>query len=273
MADDVQSPGGDQGAETTDSGLYDLDSVAPEIRDAVAPHLKAIEGNVTKKFQEAAESRKAWEPYEELGIKDLDPESLKGLLEFAQMANDPEQFGQWWQAAGNEMGLFEKFAQGEDLDLDMEDDLSSERIAELVEKQVAEKLGPVEQTIQQQEAERETAQANEEVAKAMDSFKSENSALFEGDKEGEVERMVARLAYSYSDDESLSPAEMIQKGGEDYKKLIGQGEGSLFDRKANQPAPPEGAGAADTSPEKITSFNDPRLKEAAKERLRKSLST
>lgn len=269
MADDGQSPAGDQGVDSGDSGYAQyLDSVPPEIREQVEPLFKEFDGNVTKKFQEHAEYRKQWEPYEETGIKDLDPESLKGLLEFAQMANDPEQFGQWWQNAGKEMGLFEKFAPSEDLDLDLEDDLPTEKIAELVEKQVAEKLGPVEQTIQQQGQEREAAQANEEVASAMDTFKAENKALFEGDEKGEVERMVARLAYSYSDDDSLSPAEMIQKGGEDYKNMIGQGAKGLFDDKLKQPKPPEGPGGADMSPEKITSFKDPRLDQAALAKLK-----
>lgn len=277
MADDVQSPAGDQGADTTDSGLYDLDSVAPEIREAVAPHLKAIEGNVTKKFQEAADYRKQWEPYAETGIKDLDPASLKGLLEFAQMANDPDQFGQWWENAGKEMGLFEKFTQnaGVDDDLGLEDDLSPEKVQELIEKQVAEKIGPIESSLQAQQQQQKEAQAGEEIASAMDSIRSENPTLFEGDQEHQkkVNDRIARLAYSYSDDGSLSAAEMIQKGFEDYKDMIGQGEKGLFEQKVNQPKPPEGAGGSDASPEKISSFGDPRLKLAAEERLRKSLSS
>ena len=272
MADDVQSPAGDQGADTTDSGLYDLDSVAPEIRDEVAPHLKAIEGNVTKKFQEAADYRKQWSPYEEIGINELEPDQIKGLLDFANMAKDPEQFSGWWKAAGDEMGLFDKFGSQEDPDLELEDDLSPEKVAELVEKQLAEKLGPVEQTLQQQEQDRKAAQANEEVADAMKSIRGENTSLFEGDEEHQktVEQRIARLAYSYSDDNSLSPSEMIQKGFEDYKEMIGQGEKGLFDDKSNQPKPPEGAGGADTSPEKIASFSDPRLRAAALAKLKSS---
>lgn len=274
MSDDVQpaAPAEGQGADTTDAGYAQyLDSVAPEIREQVEPLFKEFDGNVTKKFQEHAEYRKGWAPYEEIGINNLDPDQVKGLLEFANMANDPEQFSAWWKAAGDEMGLFDKFASSPD-DLELEDDLSQEKIAELVEKQVAEKLGPVEQTLQQQEQDRKAAQANEEVANAMKSIRSENTSLFEGDesKQEETERMIARLAYSYSDDNSLSPSEMIQKGFEDYQNLIGQGEKSLFADKSNQPPPPEGAGGADTSPEKIASFDDPRLKTAALAKLKSS---
>jgi hypothetical protein len=271
MSDDVQPVANEgQGDATTDSGLYDLDSVAPEIRDVVAPHLKAIEGNVTKKFQEAADYRKQWSPYEETGINELDPEQVKGLLDFAAVAKDPEQFSNWWKAAGDEMGLFDKFKPTDDLSLDeLDDDLSPEKIKELIAEQVAAQTSPLQQSLKEQEQERQAAQANEEVAKAMTSIRDDNAALFEGDEEHrqQVEQRIARLAYSYSDDSSLSPAEMIQKGFEDYKEMIGQGEKSLFEQKSNQPKPPEGPGQADTSPEKIASFDDPRYRAAAEAKL------
>lgn len=271
-------PAGDgesQGDATTDSGLYDLDSVAPEVRELLEPHIKAMNGNVEKKFREAADYRKGWAPYEETGIKDLDPDSLKGLLEFAQMANDPEQFSQWWKKAGEEQDLFEKFnpSEEDDLDLGLEDDLSPEKVQELIEKQVAERIGPIEQTLQQQEQQSKADTATKEVADAMTAIRRDNAALFEGDEEQQnsVEQRIARLAYSYSDESSLSPEEMIQKGFEDYKDMIGAGEKGLFQQKANQPKPPEGAGGADTSPEKLSNeWNDPARKAIALQRLKQA---
>lgn len=279
MADDVQSPDGDQGAaQPTDSGLYNLDSVDPEVREQLTPHLKEIERNVGKKLQEAADLRKGWQPYEELGLRDVDPGSLKQLLEFAQLANDPEQFSQWWKTTGEQMGLIDQLQQGQD-DLGLEDvgdDLSAEKIQELIAEQVAEKLSPIEQSIKQQQEAAQEAQANEEITDAFSKLQSDNGPLFEGkdaEQQEEVRSAIARLAYAYSDDSALSAEEMILKGFEDYKSLIGQGEKGLFDQKDKQPPPAEGAGAPSTSPEKITSFDDPRLKQQATERLRKSLSS
>lgn len=259
MPDDVQ-PAEGQGADGTDSGLYDLDSVDPEIRDQLTPHLKAIEGNVTKKFQEAAEERKQWQPYEELGLKDMNPEAVKQLLDFAQLAQNPEQFAQWWKTAGEEMDLFEK----DELDLEDLEDLDKEKIQELVEKQVSEKLNPIQEKIQTQEQERLAQKAEAEIASKLEGIRKDNPDLPEG-----AEDMIVRLAYSYADEE----ADAVAKGFEDYQSLIGQGEKSLFEKKAQQPTPAEGPGAASTSPEKITSFSDPRLTEMATERLRKSLSS
>lgn len=261
--------GGDQGAEGTDSGLYDLDSVDPEIRDQLQPHLKAIEANATKKFQEAAEYRKGWQPYEELGLRDMDPQGLKQLLEFAQLTQDPDQFDQWLKVAAEERGLLN--GESDDLDLEDPDELSSEKVQELIEKQVAEKLSPIEQSLTQQQEAAKVEQANSEISDALEAIKADNSSLFEGKKpeeQEEVTNAIVRLAYTHSDDSSLSVEEMIQKGFEEYKGFIGQGEKALFDDKSKQPSTPEGPGAAHTSPDKITSFDDPKLQASALAKLR-----
>lgn len=273
MSDGVQSPEtGDQGTDATDSGYAQyLDSVAPEVREQVEPLFKEFDGNVTKKFQEAAAYRKQWEPYEDLGLTDLEPEQIKGLLEFAAMANDPEKFGQWWENAGKELGLIDKLKGGEEAPrLDEFDDLSPEKVKELVAEQVGEKLSPVEEMLQKQQQEQQVAEAAKQVDEAMAQIRKNNASLFEGDAEAQekVEQRIARLAYAYADDSSLSPDEMIQKGLEDYKEMIGQGENGLFERKSTQPKPPEGPGAADTAPEKISSFDDPRFREAAVAKLK-----
>lgn len=261
MADDVQSvETTDQGGEATDSGLYDLDSVAPEMRDALEPHLKAIEANATKKFQEAAEYRKGWAPYEELGVKDVPPETLQGLLGFLQVANDPQQFAEWWKAAGEEQGLFEQ-PETDDLELDDVDELSTDQIQEMISKAVAENINPLQERLQAQEQERQQQAANEEITQQLEKIRADNPDLPEG-----AEDAIVRLAYSYADED----ANPIEKGFEDYRSLIGVGEKNLFEKKAGQPKTPEGPGAPSTADEKITDFSDPRLKAMALERLKQS---
>lgn len=263
MAEDAVQPAEGQGdAQATDSGLYDLDSVAPEIKDQLVPHLKKIEGNATKKFQEAADYRKQWEPYEQIGLKDIPPETVSELLAFLQTAQNPEQFKDWWKAAGEERGLFE---QESDLDLEEVDDLSPEKIQELI----AQEIGPVKQQLEEQAQERAQKEAEAELGQAMDAIKGQNGDAFKENAE-QVENAVWQLAFAYSEDSSLSSAEKVQKGFEDYKNLIGQGEAGLFKQKDNQPKPPEGPGGTSTAPEKVISFDDPRLKQQALERLKQA---
>lgn len=260
---DVQ-PAEGQGADVTDSGLYDLDSVAPEIREHLAPHLKAIEGNVTKKFQEAAEYRKGWAPYEELGIKDVPAETVGELLNFLQVAGNPEQFAEWWKAAGEERGLFDQ-TQAPGLEMENVDDLSADKIQELIAEQIAKSLNPIQETLQAQEQKRLEQEANQEITQQLEQIRKDNPDLPQG-----AENAIVRLAYSYADEDG---SDAIQKGFEEYQALIGQGEKGLFEKKVDQPQAPEGPGAPSTAPDAITSFGDPRLKAAAAERLRKSLTT
>ncbi len=262
MADDVQ-PAEGQGGDG-DSGLYDLDSVTPEVREVLEPHLKAIEGNATKKFQEAAAYRKQWEPFEELGVNEMDPQALGQLLEFAQMANDPEQFQSWVSERAQELGLLNQpDLADEDL---LSEDLSQDKVEEMISQKIAEFQQSEEQKTQaQQEQQALEEEAGKAITAELEQIRSDNPNLPE-----EADDAIVRLAYSYAEDD---PQNAIARGFEDYKSMTGQAEKGLFDQKSGQPRSPEGPGAPDTSPERIASFGDPRLKEAATERLRKSLNS
>jgi len=263
MADDVQSPEGDQGAEATDSGYTQyLDSVAPEIRDQVEPIIKEFDGNVTKKFQEHADYRKGWAPYEELGLKDIPPENLQELLAFAQMANNPQQFDEWLKSTATERGLLN---QPDDLDLDLEDD--ENQVEERLLQKVTEMINPLMERFEHQEQAKLVESAETEISGALDSILGDdkNQNLPEGARDA-----IEALAYRYTDEPGLSGKEVIEKGFADYQNLIGQGEKGLFAQKEKQPETPEGPGAASTADEKITSFGDPRLLAMAKERMKQS---
>lgn len=253
-----------EGAEAPESanGLYDLNDVPEDVRDHVVPHLKAMEGGITKKFQEAADYRKSWEPYEELGLRDMQPDQVKQLLDFASMANDPTQFDDWLKTAAEARGLLNGNGSADDLGLEDLDEMSAEKIEELVAKQTQ----PIKEALENQSREQAVAGAEEEVQTSLQGIRKDNPDLPET-----AEDAIEQLAYRYTDDESnLSASEIIAKGFEDYKNLIGQGEKGLFEQKTKQPAPAEGAGAAVMGDEKITSFNDPKLRARVLEKIEKA---
>lgn len=262
MADEAAAaPAADQGAEGSEPDLYDIEQVDPEYREQFAPHLKAVQSKVEKQFRDHAELRKGWEPYEELGLRDMDPGAVKQLIDFASMANDPSQFDEWLKTAAEERGLLNGNGSEEDLGLEEIEDLSPEKIKELV----AEQTGPIKEALDNQSREQAIAGAEEEVQTSLQGIRKDNPDLPET-----AEDAIEQLAYRYTDESNLSASECIAKGFEDYKNLIGQGEKSLFDQKDKQPAPAEGAGPAAMGDEKITSFDDPRLMARAKERLRQA---
>lgn len=259
MADEPQSPAGDQGPATTDSGYAQyLDSVAPEIREQVEPLFKEFDGNVTKKFQEHAEYRKGWTPYEELGIKDVPPEQLQELLAFAQMANDPQRFDQWLQSQATERGLLQE---QRDSDFDLEDNSVEDRLLE----KVAELINPLKEQLSEQSQAKLVESAEAEINGVLSSILSDHKDLPESARDA-----IEALAYRYTDEPGLSGKEVVEKGFADYQSLLGQGEKGLFVKKAQQPGTPEGEGPASTADEKITTFGDPRLKAQARERFKQS---
>jgi hypothetical protein len=87
--------GNDQ-ADSSLGGLYDLGSVPEELRGYVEDVAKQIQGNVTRRFQEHADFRKTWEPFSQVeGLTDLPPDELQELVQFRDIASDPAQFDDW----------------------------------------------------------------------------------------------------------------------------------------------------------------------------------
>lgn len=270
MPDDVQPAGGSpegtpdaaQGGEGG-QGLFDLETVSPELREHLEPHLRAISSNVDKKFREAADYRRTWEPFEQLGVKDMDPEALSELLTWAQM--DDDQFSKWFEQVGQEAGLFEQlgYGKGDDGELglgDGLDGLTPEQVQQMVAEAVAENMQPVQSQLAQQEQERLEAETWQELDGRL-------SALIQEHKLPEEAREdILRLAYSFAEED-----DPIGSGFQAYQGLVSKGGQDVFNSKVNQPSAPEGPGAAATSPEKITSFED--AKAAATERLKQSLAT
>jgi hypothetical protein len=269
MPEDVQpgaeAPAEGQGAEGT-TGLYDLDSVPEELRSQLEPHLKAYDAQVTKKFQDAANYRQQWEPYEELGLNQYDPESVAGLLQFAQMAEDDNAFAQWFEQTGQESGLFEALgyqkAESEDMG-DGFEGMNPEQIAAMVQEAVAQQMAPVNEQLTAQQQETLVREAEQEITDRLEQIKGDNPNLPEG-----ADDAILRFAHSFAEDDEEDP---IGKGFEEYQRIVSQGESGLFAQKAGQPGPVEGPGAASTSAEPITSFDQ--AKAAAKVRLTQSQST
>jgi hypothetical protein len=256
-----EQPGG-EGAGTTGDGLYDLSNVAPEVRPVVEKHLKEIEGRITPRLQEAAEYRKTWEPYEQAGVGNMDPEELSGLLAFAELTSAAaqgdqqalQQFGNWYEQIGNELGLGGN--EEDDSEYEESDDLSEEALTERITQAVQ----PLYEKIAEQEQTQTYEKALADVRQATDKLQQEHNLSDE-----DIDT-VLRFAQSYEDE-----GDPVGKGFEEFQNLIARGEKGLFAEKASKPTPPEGEGPPDTSATPITDFEE--AKRMATERFAKSTAT
>jgi hypothetical protein len=139
------------------------------------------------------------------------------------------------------------------------------KLEERLSAKVAEQLNPIQERFAQQDQQALIDSATSEIDDAFTELLKEHSDLPENAREG-----IESLAYRYTDEPGLSAKEVVEKGFADYQQLLGQGEKNLFASKSGQPQTPEGPGAASMQDEKLTSFDDPRLRERAKAILQNS---
>lgn len=250
--------GGDESGENDGgSGLYDLSTVPEAYRSDVERIAKEIDGNVTRRFQEAADYRSQWEPYEELGLNEYDPEAIQSLLAFAEIADDQDAFQEWWESVGDEMGFFD--SEGEDNGELTDDggfpDDEQERaamVAQMLEGMLDERLGPVEQTLSEAQEEALIDEASDLIDERLGELHEEH-----GDFDDEA---VMRLAMAHAPD-----VDALEKGFADYQEIVNNAATSAINGKANAPSPGGGEGTANTNRKVPVSFDE--ATEMAKQRL------
>jgi len=238
--DDGIPAGAEQGQGEQGQGLYDLSAVEEGVREQLMPHLKAIEGNVTRKFQEAAEYKRGWEPYEQLGVNQMDPQALGSLLDFYETGDlthlfgDAEQAKQWVSQVADAYGITKAEAQdaleeGLDEGGGFDERAFEERVAQAVE----ERIGPIQQAVAAQQMQGLEAQEEEALEQRMDELLSEKQLqLSEVDQD-----RVYKLALAYADEQDpIAPAL------DEFLQIVSENERGLLSRKLQQPPAPEGPG-------------------------------
>ena len=271
------APGGAEGQgeqqESVAAGLYPLDGVPEELRPYMEQQLRRIDGNITKKFQEHSDYRRRWEPYEQIeGFSDMPPEDVAALIQFAQMASDPQQFQQWLgqaiettgfvpenipQEAWNEIGQRNGWLDdtGAPATESGQQESPVEQLTQVMQELLDQRLGPIEESVVQSQQEAAYQRASEEIASELEQLHGE---FGEFDDEA-----VAQMAYVYA-----QGPDALRRGLEDYLRVTGQSQSSLIDSKLGQPNGALSGGRPDTAPEEFNGINDPRLKDAALARFR-----
>jgi hypothetical protein len=267
---EVDQGGAGQGAAATGdtepsvaSGLYDLSGAPDELRPFLEQEMKKVEANVTRKFQEAADFRKQWEPYSGVeGLTDIDPEELGQLLAFQRgPLSDEQQFIDWYQNIGQELGLLPEQSEdggedeyGEDGDGELDPALEG-----AIQRALDARLAPFEAQLSQQNEQLTAAQQEQRVNDAQQEIRGELDALRE--QHGDFnEDLVCQLALAYD-----GAPDMIQRAFADFQRFSGEAESSFVEGKNGSPAPANSGGIPATQVEPITDFRT--AKEAARARF------
>lgn len=245
-------PNGSQG-----SGLHEqfVSSAPAHLQDAARELVPHWDQYVQRQFTDAADYRKGWEPYEQLGINELDPQELQELLEFRDIVQDEDKFAEWYQNVGELMN-----PDG------VEGDSEEDEYTDPAVRQMQQQLSQMQQFMQQMAQDREQQQQQQvfqetamQVRQELDDLKQNNPNLTEEDED-----YICTLALKYD------TSDAIQRGFQDFQKLMGRAENGVFNQKTD-PAlrvAPVSGGNNNTAVEPITSFEQ--AARAARERLRQT---
>ncbi len=240
-ADDTPSavqPEG-QGQSDAQTGLYDLSTVPEEYRSHVEQVAKDIDRNVNAKFQEHADFRKQWEPFQELGLHEYDPEGVGALLHLAT------QLSQGGDSARDALlGLAEELK----IDLGLEPsegEPADDENAPMTKAEFQAYLA----------AQREEALEAQYAQEAEEAFRAEYAEIVKQNgkpfTEEENQRLLS-LAKRFQPDHD----EPIKAAYALINSIAGGAEAALVKGQPTPPAPAEPSGRASTTVQPVDTFEE-----------------
>lgn len=260
MADDVQPTEG-QGSDA-EGGIFApyLEAVPAEHRETVAGYLKDAEKNVNERISKASEIEKTLGPYKDvLDPNSYPPDQLQELLAWHQQVTaTPEAFQSWLAETAKENGL--TAAEKDDIEDDaVQGDLTREEVQKLVEERAQERLGPLEQRLEQWEQQQAIDQTEAEIRDTLSRLESEHSAKLTDEQKA----MILDLGMNHEGDD------WVDHGFKRFQEITSQGQRAFVADRAGMPGAPMTAGGV-AQPQPITDFKD--ASNMLRERLRNQQS-
>ena len=231
-----------QGQGNGYEGLYDLNAIDnPEVRSEVERIAKDIDRNVNSKLEEASQYRKDWEPYESLGVNQLDPEGLGALLSFAEALSDESTAQEALLDLAQQVGvsLDGPRPQSDDAEGDPVSGIEKE-VADLREWRNAQEERELFATVEAEETKRLSAEWSE--------VEERHGRPFSEDEQARLRDLA--LKFVADSDTPIRDAYDFIEG------IAGQAQSALVDGAPDQPSPAEPAGQASTSAAPVESFEE-----------------
>ena len=225
-----------EGQGNTPYGEY-LDKLPEDIRESVEPVFKEWDSNVTKRFQEAADFRKTWEPFQDLGLTEVPRDELENLIALRELAaSNPDGFDAWLRDTAQERGILGQ--EGVEEDPFADDPMLNDQLDPMMSK-----LQELEQWKEQQEYESRVSEAMKVVEQQV----KDASEKYPDVPQDLAEQFLSSFAES-------DPENAVNLAYEAAQKWIAQIQQGMVTDKLAQPEAAEGGSRADGSPEDIKDF-------------------
>lgn len=225
-----------QGHADLVSSLYDLNSVPEQFREDFAAYAKELDKKIQSKFQEAAEYRKGWEPYGDIGITEYEPDSIRNLLAFAEALNDPDTAKDAVLRLVENLGIDLAGAPVEDAEG------GDDPLAE-----VRDELAEFRQWKAEQEAERFRAEEIDRLMSELSEVETLHGKPFTDEEKSRIVALAGRMPL---EDEPIKAAYSL------ISEVSGDAQKSLVKAKAKQPRAAEPGGRASTVAPPVESFEE-----------------
>lgn len=254
IADSVQPEG--QGGEGGGAPYQEyLDRIPEEVRGQVEPVFKDWDANTTRRFQEHADFRKTWEPYQNTGISNVDPERVQWAMQFLEAHdNNPGAIRDWYQAYAQSNNLIDERPPVPEPEFDQfgfED--QSKQFEKLLDQrlsQVTEKLGAFEQFQQSLMQGAREAQEREKIDAQLAEIRSKHPNEFTPESEQFLEKLIGNYV-------SQGDPQSVQKGWQDFQAFRNWAEKQALQASANATGGGgELGGPADANPPEIKTLKD-----------------
>lgn len=250
QADDVRpdSGEGDGGASDAPYAEY-LNRIPEEYRAEVEPAFKEWDGQVTRRFQEAAEFRKQWEPFQDTGVHEMQPDEVKWALQVAEAAqNNPAALREWL----DQNHPVEAPQQDYGTTYDQYADPNAQTI-----QQLQQQLERVQQQLQQGDQRWQDFELQTQHARDAAIMEAEIAAI----KEAHGSELPPKVLEDFDDlmitfggkhaVPGADPKQVVAKTWADIQRYFNAVEANALNRKVNDPNPAEGGGMPDVNPDKL----------------------
>lgn len=257
-ADPVQPEEGQGEGGTGDSPFSEyLNRINDEEARAVAEEgFKHFDANATKKFQEHSSYRKQWEPFEEIGIRERDPESVKWALQVAELAQtDPAAFAKW---AAENYGTPEETAPEPLDEFALQD---PQALEQLLEQRLQQRLSPFEQQLQQMASQFEE-QAQERAQQQAAQFLEGQIAELEKKHGDQFDRDAIELLLPHFTESARTREDLEQAVPRAFEKLLelrSKHEKAALQAKVGAPAPAETGGVPNVQLDQPKTLQDAKV--------------
>ena len=241
---------GDGGQQSGGQPYADyLARVPDEVRGDIEPIFRDWNSHVNSRFQEHAEYRNQWKPYEEAGVTQYAPQDIQAAFSLLQ---NPEQLRAW---ADQQYGpVTPEPATPEPDPYSFQDPSQQEWLTKQLEPFQRE-LQELRDWRTQQEQQAQEAQIDQQLNAEITALKEKHAANLPEDVRNNFEDIIQRFGWKYAEP-GANPREVVAKAWADFESLSNQLRSSAIQEKIDQPAPAERGGGADVAPEPLGKGDD-----------------